>query len=203
MTDITVATNNADKAWVTFSDYNNTHKVYETNDAGNNWTNISGNNLPGLPVNCIVYQGGANDDLYIGTDIGVYYKDNTMTEWAPFNDGLPNVIVKELEIHYDKGTISAATFGRGIWESPLNTLSGVGTKDIKKLDYTIFPNPAKDQITIKANTRSVFVRIFTLTGQKIIESKSKTISVGSLGKGYYIVEIISGDVIARKKLVIK
>jgi photosystem II stability/assembly factor-like uncharacterized protein len=203
MTDITVATNNADKAWVTFSDYNNTHKVYETNDAGNNWTNISGNNLPGLPVNCIVYQGGVNDDLYIGTDIGVYYKDNTMTEWAPFNDGLPNVIVKELEIHYDKGTISAATFGRGVWESPLNTLSGLGTKDIKKLDCTIFPNPAKDQITIKANTRIVTVSIFTLTGQKIIESKSKIISVDILAKGYYIIEIISGDVIARKKLVIK
>ena len=29
----------------------------------------------------------------------------------PFNNGLPNVIVKELEIHYNKGTISAATFG--------------------------------------------------------------------------------------------
>ena len=32
--------------------------------------NISGTNLPSLPVNCIVYQGGANDDLYIGTDVG-------------------------------------------------------------------------------------------------------------------------------------
>ena len=34
MTDIAVATNNPDRAWVTFSDYNNVHKVYETNDAG-------------------------------------------------------------------------------------------------------------------------------------------------------------------------
>ena len=70
ITDIAVAKNNADRAWVTFSDYNNIHKVYETNDAGNSWINISGNNLPGLPVNCIVHQGGSTDDLYIGTDIG-------------------------------------------------------------------------------------------------------------------------------------
>ena len=114
MTDIAVSTNNPDRAWVTFSDYNNVHKVYETNDAGSSWVNISGNNLPALPVNCIVYQGGANDDLYIGTDVGVYYKDNTMTEWVPFNNGLPNVIVNELEIHYNEGTISAATYGRGL-----------------------------------------------------------------------------------------
>ena len=90
-----------------------------------------------LPVNCIVYQGGADDDLYIGTDIGVYYKNNLMTEWVPFNDGLPNVIVKELEIHYDKGTISAATFGRGVWESPLNTLSSLTTNNIEKLNYSM------------------------------------------------------------------
>ena len=40
-------------------------KVYETNDAGSTWINISGSNLPGLPVNCITYQGGTNDDLFI------------------------------------------------------------------------------------------------------------------------------------------
>ena len=28
-----------------------------------------------------------------------------MSDWIPFNDGLPNVIVKELEIHYDGGTL--------------------------------------------------------------------------------------------------
>jgi hypothetical protein len=203
MTDITVATNNADRAWVTFSDYNNTHKVYETNDAGISWTNISGNNLPELPVNCIVYQGGANDDLYIGTDVGVYYKNNTMIEWIPFNDGLPNVIVKELEIHYTEGTISAATFGRGVWESPLNTLPSATTNDIEKLDYIIYPNPAKDQITIRANTSSINISIFSLTGQKIIEATSKTINLDNLAKGCYIIEIASNDMIKRDKLVIK
>ena len=203
MTDIAVATNNPDRAWVTFSDYNNIHKVYETNNAGSSWTNISGSNLPELPVNCIVYQGGANDDLYIGTDVGVYYKNNTMTEWIPFNDGLPNVIVKELEIHYDEGTISAATYGRGIWESPLNTLSSVSTNNLEKLDCTIYPNPANDKITISANTSGINVSIFTLTGQKVIETTSKTISVSSLAKGCYIVELESNGIIKREKLVIK
>ena len=133
----------------------------------------------------------------------INYKNNTMTEWIPFNDGLPNVIVKELEIHYDEGTISAATYGRGIWESPLNTLSSVSTNEVQKLDYIIYPNPANDKITISSNTSSINVSIFTLTGQKVIETTSKTISVSSLAKGCYIVELESNGIIKREKLVIK
>ena len=203
MTDITVSNNNPDRAWVTFSGYNKTDKVYETNDAGNTWLNISGNNLPALPVNCIVYQEGANDDLYIGTDVGVYHKDNSMSEWTPFNNGLPNVIVKELEIHYNKGTISAATFGRGIWESPLNTLSSVNTNNIKSFDFSIYPNPGKNEIIINTHANNISTSIFSLTGQKIIETSLKKINTSVLAKGYYIVEVNNGEIIKRKKVVIK
>lgn len=203
ITDITVSTNNPDRAWVTFSEYNNTHKVYETNDAGSSWTNISGNNLPGLPVNCIVYQGGANDDLYIGTDIGVYHKDNSMTDWVPFNDGLPNVIVKELKIHYDEGTISAATFGRGVWKSDLNTLSTSVAPD-KQVHFKIYPNPAEDKITISTSQKNISVSIYTITGKKVIETNTKTINTSSFARGYYIVEIKNKNGYeTREKLIIK
>ena len=203
ITDVTVATNNPDRAWVTFSDYNNIHKVYETNDAGSTWINISGSNLPGLPVNCITYQGGTNDDLYIGTDVGVYYKDNTMTEWMPFNNGLPNVIISELEIHYDEGTISAATYGRGVWESPLNTLPGVNTYEIENIAYDVYPNPAKDKIYIRTNMKNVNLSIFCLAGRKVIETNSKTIDVSNLAAGCYILEVENKEIIQRSKLVIK
>ena len=203
ITDVTVSNNNPDRAWVTFSEYNNIHKVYETNNAGDNWVNISGNNLPGLPVNCIVYQGGANDDLYLGTDIGVYYKNNTMSDWIPFMNGLPNVIVKELEIHYTKQTISAATFGRGIWESPLNTLS-TNTLNNQKINFKIYPNPASQQIIINTIQQSINITIFTITGGKIIETTDKTINTSNLAKGCYIVEIKNKNGFSkREKLIIK
>ena len=203
ITDITVSNNNPDRAWVTLSNYNSTYKVYETNDAGNSWTNISGNNLPGLPVNCIVYQAGTNDDLYIGTDIGVYYKNNTMLEWTLFNNGLPHVIIKELEIHYNKGTISAATFGRGLWESPLNTIStNVSNND--KINFRIYPNPARNQITITTNQQDINITIFTITGKKIIETTAKKINTSNLAKGYYIIEIRNKNGFSkREKLIIK
>ena len=203
MTDITVSNNDADRAWVTFSDYNNVHKVYETNDAGSSWTNISGSNLPNLPVNCIVYQGGTEDDLYIGTDIGVYYKNKNMSEWIPFNNGLPNVIVKELEIHYDEGTISAATFGRGVWKSPLNTISTyVSNND--KINFKIFPNPAEDKITITTSQQNINITVYSITGEKIIVTTSKTINTSNFAKGYYIIEIKNKYGFSmREKLIIK
>jgi hypothetical protein len=203
ITDIAVSTTNADRAWVTFSDYNNTNKVYETIDAGVSWTNISGSNLPGLPVNCIVYQGGAKDDLYIGTDVGVYHKDNTMTEWVQYSNGLPNVIVKELEVHYDEGTISAATYGRGVWESPLNTLSGVSTFNESIINFNIYPNPAEDEIKIITDEKNITIKIYNITGQKIITSTSKIINVSNLRGGYYVVSIESDGKINRENLIIK
>ena len=205
ITDIAVSTNDPDRVWVTFSDYDNTKKVYESNDAGSSWTNISGTNLPSLPVNCIVYQGGANDDLYIGTDVGVYYKNNNMTEWVPFNNGLPNVIVTELEINYNEGTISASTFGRGVWQSPLNTVSESSFL-INEYSINVFPNPAENEITINTTDwKNYQVVIYSMTGEKIIESRSKKIDVSKLNSGYYLVDISNVDAgySVKSKLVIR
>ena len=202
ITDIAVSDTDPDKAWVTFSDYNNIHKVYATEDAGSSWTNISGNDLPGLPVNCIVYEPGSNDALYIGTDIGVYYKNNSMTEWIPFNNGLPNVIVKDLEVQINSETISAATYGRGVWQSPLSTLSTY-KDDINQLEFKLYPNPAKNHVRVSSASSLVKVTIYSITGDKIIESSSKEIDTSLLAAGCYIVEVSDLYSLKRKKLIIK
>ncbi len=92
--------------------------VWKTTDAGSNWTDISGS-LPDLPVEAIVYQNGSKEALYVGTSVGIYYRDSTLGDWEPFMDNLPNVRIRELEISYCFGKIRAATYGRGIWESDL------------------------------------------------------------------------------------
>jgi len=203
ITDVTVANNNADRVWVTLSQYNSSHKIYESNDGGVNWINITATGLPNLPANCIVYQAGTNDDLYVGTDVGVYYKNNTMSDWIPFMNGLPNVVIKELEIHYTEGTISAATFGRGVWESPLNTLStNVSTNE--KINFKIYPNPAQDKITVTTSQQNINITIYTITGEKIIETTSKTINTSNFAKGCYIIEIKNENGFSRReKLIIK
>jgi ligand-binding sensor domain-containing protein len=60
----------------------------------------------------------SNRVKYIGTDIGVFYRDTTMTAWAAFQHGMPVVRVNDLQIDYATNRIWAATYGRSLWESP-------------------------------------------------------------------------------------
>ncbi|MEO8085187.1 MAG: T9SS type A sorting domain-containing protein [Bacteroidota bacterium] len=122
MTYITVSNTDQNKLWVSFSGYSSGNKVFYSSDGGNSWTNYSGT-LPNIPVNCITYQKNSQDAVYIGTDFGIFYRDATMSDWIPYNTGLPNVIVYELEINYSIQKIRAATYGRSIWESDLNSSS--------------------------------------------------------------------------------
>lgn len=113
---LTVNPTNPNEVWVVVGGYSAKNKVYRLDNTTP--TNISGN-LPNFPVNCITYQKGTNNRIYIGTDIGVFTKDNN-SEWKYLEEGMPQVIVTELKIHYPSGMLRAATYGRGMWEIPVN-----------------------------------------------------------------------------------
>ncbi len=125
ITSITVKNNDEKTVWITLGGYNK-HIVYQSTDGGANWTNIS-DGLPQIPAHSVVENTLITNqtDLYLGTDIGVYVKKGD-TDWQPFDKGMPNTIINELEIYYDHATpensrLIAGTYGRGLWESPLET----------------------------------------------------------------------------------
>jgi photosystem II stability/assembly factor-like uncharacterized protein len=120
MTGIAVSSSDPQHVWVTFSGYVNGTKVFKSVDGGSTWTNVSGT-LPNIPADCIVYQKNTNDELYLGTDFGVYYTNDTLNDWVPYQNGLPNVIVDDMEVNYTASKLRVASYGRGIWESDLNT----------------------------------------------------------------------------------
>jgi hypothetical protein len=154
ITCIAVSDQNPQQVWVTLSGYQAGQKVLYSSDAGSTWTNISGS-LPNIPVNCIAYQNGSNDALYIGTDFGVYYIDNTLPGWIPYGNGLPNVIISELEIFYPGQKIRAATYGRGIWEADLSPVSQLaldaGVSQILEPNGMICDNAITPLIVIRNN----------------------------------------------------
>jgi len=119
---IAVKDGNPDVVWVTLGGYDN-NGVYESINGGTSWSNIS-TGLPNLPVYTIVQnkQNLQNNHLYVGTQIGVFFK-NGPDNWIVYNNGLPNVRIGELEIYYDnvlsQSKLRAGTFGRGLWESDL------------------------------------------------------------------------------------
>jgi len=122
ITFIAVDPANSLDVFVTVGGYSSGQKVYEHTNGGSggSWINISGT-LPNVPVNCIAYEEGSADGLYIGTDIGVFYRDDNTGDWVPFLNGLPTVPVFDLEINNTANVIRAATFGRGLWSSALYT----------------------------------------------------------------------------------
>ncbi len=112
ITDIEIDPLNPDRIWFTKSGYIDGQKVFEYKDG--EITNISGT-LPNVPVNTIVYLKESEDKLFIGTDLGVFYRDKFMKDWVPFNQGMPNVVISELEVQYQTGKLLAGTFARGLW----------------------------------------------------------------------------------------
>ncbi len=64
--------------------------VFESTDGGTSWTNIS-NGLPQLPVMCVIQNklNTLQNELYVGTDVGVYVKVGA-ANWASFNNNYPS-----------------------------------------------------------------------------------------------------------------
>jgi len=97
--------------------------IYKSTNKGSSWTSIKGN-LPTVSMNTIVFDTSSNEGIYVGTDIGVFYINATMSNWVTFSVGLPaSASVSELEIYYgaisSQSKLRAATFGRGLWSSDL------------------------------------------------------------------------------------
>jgi len=99
-------------------------KVYKSENKGDSWEDISAN-LPNISMNDIAYYDRNNvEGLYVATNIGVFFKDEFMSEWILFSDGLPEAILAtEVEMYLDPDDrsmdrIRSSTYGRGLWGSP-------------------------------------------------------------------------------------
>jgi len=98
--------------------------VYKSLNRGQTWQNITGS-LPAVAKNDIAYYVRSHEGLYVGTDVGIYYRDAFMNDWILFGNGFPaSGRVTELEIYYESGdpsgdVIRAGTYGRGLWSSDM------------------------------------------------------------------------------------
>ncbi len=124
----------------TYADVSSVHganKVFISTNSGASWTNIT-YNLGFLSVRCVLVAFGK---IYVGTEIGIYYKTMTGTTWTPFNTDLPNVPINDLEVNYGANIIKAATWGRGLFSN-------------KILERENFPSIVKTVISNPVDTES-------------------------------------------------
>ena len=139
ITSIEVHNSNSDIVYVTTSGSSN-GKVYRSDDGGLNFTDMTGS-LPSVTKNIIKHQDfHSQNPLFLGTSLGVYRYDDSSKVWEAFDNGLPNVSVTDLEINYNDSNITAATYGRGIWQSDIEveTLTDeLSLESIQGADATI------------------------------------------------------------------
>lgn len=116
ISDIAVDPNDPLHIAVCRSGYVAGQKVFESFNGGTTYSNITGL-LPNIPTNAIVFEPGGNNMIYVGTDLGVFVHDNLLGNWVPFNAGLPNVIVNDIEMLSGPRIVRIGTYGRGVWQS--------------------------------------------------------------------------------------
>ncbi|MBI5020954.1 MAG: T9SS type A sorting domain-containing protein [Ignavibacteriales bacterium] len=101
-------------AYLTYSGYGTPH-IFKTTDLGIVWKNISGN-LPDIPHQAIFVDPEAPENLYVGTDLGVFHSSDDGVTWEEYNDGMPPAMVLDLTISKANNKLRASTFGNGVYE---------------------------------------------------------------------------------------
>jgi hypothetical protein len=111
--------------------------VYGSTDGGAHWTALTAN-LPSAPANSLVVDPASSSTVYVATDAGVYATQAigscatsvTAGCWAPLGSGLPDAPAVQLSaapVSASVHNLIAATYGRGIWTTPLLGVGGTGT----------------------------------------------------------------------------
>ncbi len=110
--DIEIHKTNNNQIWVLSS-----KTLYSSADQGQSFTSESTGLESARSISHQQYS--ADDSLYLGTILGVYYTNNQVNGWHSISTNLPNVKVSDMEINLYDNILTVSTYGRGIWQTPI------------------------------------------------------------------------------------
>ena len=130
VTGIAIDPGNANRAWVTYSGYDETtpgaeghvfEVVYDSGTGTATWKRIDGGagGLPNTPATDVAYDPVLGD-LYVSSDFGVSRLPAGSPDWGEAAPGLPLVMVPSLTIVPEHRFLLAATHGFGAWRLNLD-----------------------------------------------------------------------------------
>ncbi|MDO5655364.1 MAG: T9SS type A sorting domain-containing protein [Flavobacteriaceae bacterium] len=177
---------------VTLSNYN-TQSVWYTTDGGFNWSQKEGN-LPDMPVRAVFMNPNNENEVILGTDLGVWSTVDFLSVspvWTTSLNGMSFVKVLEFDYRPTDGTILAATYGRGVFTIP-NTFLSTQESASNLTRFMVYPQPSKGTVHLRMeDVEWADVQIFDMAG-KLVFSKKKVYSdegfIAKLPKGVYILK---------------
>jgi hypothetical protein len=114
--------NNLEVAYATVSIFDN-DTVLKTEDHGQTWTPMMGTGLtalPRIPARSVVVNPADSNQVFVGTDLGVFTSVDGGASWYRENTGFANVSVNSLRINANPPyKLFAFTHGRGAWVTDL------------------------------------------------------------------------------------
>src|SRR5260370_38778784 len=87
--------------------------VFRSQDMGHTWEDIDCGWLPNVVFYAAAYETHPPYRLFVAGDTGVWAE--TEGKWLNISGNLPNVVVSGLVYHHKDRTLTAATYGRGVW----------------------------------------------------------------------------------------
>ncbi|MBK9320514.1 MAG: hypothetical protein IPM91_18075 [Bacteroidetes bacterium] len=154
-------------------------KVYRSADQGISWSNVTFN-LPNINIIKIIHDPYSTDEsVYISNTAGIWYKNQTMSSWFNYSQGLPAIASITDFMYVNDGpansVIRVSTYGRGVWESTLQgTISSTPESSLPD-KWLVAPNPARNVITVSSTTLKekniVKIQFYSINGSLISEYK--------------------------------
>jgi hypothetical protein len=188
--------------------------ILRTVDGGVSWSDVTGD-LGEQSVNTIAIDPYNGSRWFVGTDVGVWMSEDHGTTWRPYGDGLPNVLVLDLEFRGSSGELRAGTFGRGLWSIDVGTNPPIEVVPARAGVLEIASqNPSRGDFEFRFGARTgprQNLNVYTVTGRcvgTLFEGAADAVvrrvtwSARGLPAGVYLVVLHSGTGVLTKKAVV-
>ena len=165
--------------------------IFTTTDKGANWT-VANEATAASTVKFsdvqdgILVAGVYNNE---GASFITYFNGESWMNVQP--DDIEYAHSYSMDFTFEEGEVTAyiGTVDMGVIRYVFDIEETAGTPDIISQTLSIFPNPSSGLVTIYAGNEAVKkVELYSITGQKVMETASGTIDVSSLSSGIYIIK---------------
>ena len=200
---------NENEIMVTFHNYG-VPSIWFTENGGNTWQNKEGD-FPDIPVKCIMMNPTLDNEVIIGTDLGVWRTANfndTEPNWVQSQDGMQNVKVTSFSLRTADNLVLASTYGRGFFTGQFSQFpASVGDNELSNA-LSIYPTVSNGNFTIASTTiNKADMQVFDMNGRKVYQKaltiNNKTSVSVNLESGVYLVNFTGDNLKESHKIIIK